>query len=323
MPEILSCCRCSRDSLRPLGPTRPQGPILALVFGARCRAFCARHVTMAFLNVHRPLQVSRWDEAPYWYRFGADPSLEEWTEARRQTRRLIHHLTSQRRQAEIPHWAREIDHWPIHRVCDWLGNVTDEEIPPTWLRVASQVNLAHLALGQPVPWPGVLLRTQADFEHGCAAPPALQTPSQSVALMPLPPPPPPDTAPEAPLAITDAVASSLRPAVAPLAGLAVTMPAMPPADAGHATELGPSPEIQAASQAAAAASAEAACPWHRYVASEGPYAPCGSCWWHNEITDECFFELHQSAWTRYQSRRTLQYWWFNETNGDWFWERLV
>jgi hypothetical protein len=101
------------------------------------------------------------------------------------------------------------------------------------------------------------------------------------------------------------------------------MPAMPPADTGHATELDPSPEIQAASQAVAAASAEAACPWHRYVASEGPYAPCGSYWWHNEITDECFFELHQSVWTRSQSRRTLQYWWFNETNGDWFWERLV
>ena len=109
----------------------------------------------------------------------------------------------------------------------------------------------------------------------------------AVVLMPLPPPPPPDTAPEAPLAITDAVASSLFTAVEPLAGLAVTMPAMPPADAGHATELDPSPEIQAASQAAAAASAEAACPWHRYVASEGPYAPCGSYWWHNEITDEC------------------------------------
>ena len=140
---------------------------------------------------------------------------------------------------------------------------------------------------------------------------------------PLPPPPPPDTAPEAPLAITDAVASSLPTAVEPLAGLAVTMPAMPPADTGHATELDPSPEIQAASQAAAAASAEAACPWHRYVASEGPCAPCGSYWWHNEFTDECFFELHQSVWTRYQSRRTLQYWWFNETNGDWFWERLV
>ncbi len=103
MPEILSCCRCSRDSLRPLGPTRPQGPILALVFGARCRAFCARRVTMAFLNVYRPLQVSRWDEAPYWYRFGADPLLGEWTEARRRARRLIHHLTSRRRRAEIPH----------------------------------------------------------------------------------------------------------------------------------------------------------------------------------------------------------------------------
>ncbi len=53
------------------------------------------------------------------------------------------------------------------------------------------------------------------------------------------------------------------------------------------------------------------------------YTPCGSYWWHNEIADECFFELHQSVWTRYQSRRMLQYWWFNETNGDWFWERLV
>ncbi len=98
MPEILPCCRCSRESLRPLGPTRPQGPILA----------------------------------------------QERTEAHRRARRLIHHLTSQRRQAEIPHWAREIDHWPIDRVCDWLGDVTDDEIPPTWLRVASQVNLAHL-----------------------------------------------------------------------------------------------------------------------------------------------------------------------------------
>ena len=111
-----------------------------------------------------------------------------------------------------------------------------------------------------------------------------------------------DTAPEAPLAITDAVASSLRTAVEPLAGLAATMPAMPPADTGHATELDPSPEIQAASQAAAAALAKAACPWHRYVASVGPYAPCGSCWWHNEITGECFFELHQPVWTRYPSR---------------------
>ena len=164
---------------------------------------------MAFLDVHRPLQMSRWDEAPYWYSFGADPSLGEWTEARRRARRLIHHLTSQRRQAEIPHWAREIHHWPIDRVCDWLGNVTDEEIPPIWLRVASQVNLAHLARRQPVPWPGAFPRTQLDFEHGCASPPALQTASQPTALLPLPPSPPPDMASEAPLAITDAVASSL------------------------------------------------------------------------------------------------------------------
>ena len=120
-----------------------------------CLASCARRVTMAFLDVHRPLQMSRWDEAPYWYRSRLDPSPGEWTETRQRAGRLLRHLTSQRRQAEIPHWAREIDLWPIHRVCDRLGNVTDEEIPPAWLRVASQVNLAHLAQRQPVPWPEV------------------------------------------------------------------------------------------------------------------------------------------------------------------------
>ena len=141
--------------------------------------------------------------------------------------------------------------------------------------------------------------------------------------MPLPPSPPPNTAQEAPLALTNAVAGSPRTAVEPLAGLAVTMPAMPSVDTGRIIELDRSPEIQVVPHATVAVSAETACPWHRYVAPEGPYAPCGRYWWHNENTGECFFELHQSVWTRYQSERTLQYWWFNKTNGDWFWEQPV
>ena len=283
----------------------------------------AHRMTMPSPNIHRPLQWSRWDETPYWYRCCLDPSPGEWTESRQRAGRLLRHLTSHRRQAEIPHWAREIDSWPLHRVCDWLGNVTDEEIPPAWLLVASQVNRAHLAQRQPVPWPEVFPSTQLDFEHGCASPPALQTASQSTALLPLPHSPPPDMGSEAPLAITNAVVRSLPTAVEPLAGLSVTMPAMPSAVAGHAIELDRYPEIQVASLATSTVPADAACPWQRYVALEGPYAPRGSWWWHNKDTDECFLELHQSVWTRYQSSRTLQYWWFNATNGDWFWERVV